>query len=266
MKKITRVVETSIFVENITFKEKGKTHKFLKVSYETNMNNTELIHLKGLPNNFKSLTDNEKVNSVFNVKAEFRYVVAKKEYLEELPSFMEASQELYDSFNNANNFEDITEESVLSAFNEGRIININHYGWNHLISVYGEHAPIFTKRKLGYIGTPLANDYIKWDNKDKLIEHLKNNPCVISIEEESIPYYNAEKNKNKFLEVVIEIDKETRESLWKEIKQLNLKEPASYFRKVLTLDGLGYNPDMLDFLKIRPFLRNKKEIEALRDY
>ena len=98
-----------------------------------------------------------------------------------------------------------------------------------LFDVNGEVVPCL--HEFNYIGTPFHNECL---NLKKAIKVLKNHPWVMNkddLEIQEIPYYNSDKNKNKFIEVHICPDKETYNKLYQGVILDTFKTDGNGYEK-----------------------------------
>ena len=259
MQKLTKVVKTNLWFDEVSFKGGRKKYTFIKVKLQSKKNSDYYLFEKSLlPKDFDSLDENKKVDILMNIDRRECYKVGTQAYVNELHTYLNASDKLFKSFDNSSNFasiNEITDESLQVAFKEGRIICISNYGWNHLIYVFGDFAPIVCTTILSYIGTPLANDCLPLDKKEAAMEHLNSLNFVKEVEDIEIPYYNRDENRSRSLKLKVSFSKEDRERLWKKTKNKS-DDRERLFKDSIMMDGLAYKKDLLDFYGLRKFIRS----------
>jgi hypothetical protein len=120
-----------------------------------------------------------------------------------------------------------------------------------------KHNPLPYAYSYDYIGTPFSNQYVKLD--DNFLNFLRNHPWVANkgdIRVLDIPYYNAEPDMDRYVQVMVRPDLETYREMWDYYYKVDKKFPSCRVKDAICGYLCLFNPAERDWFGIRPFLKN----------
>lgn len=118
--------------------------------------------------------------------------------------------------------------------------------------------PLPYARPYDYCGTPFSNKYVELN--DEFLNFLRQHPWVVNnkdIRILDIPYYNAEEDRDKYVQVVIRPDQETYKEMFKSYETVKGRGHVScQVDDAICGYTCMFNPEEKDWFGIRPFLKN----------
>lgn len=157
------------------------------------------------------------------------------------------------------------QEELISALNENRVFSLDGIGYDHLIhSINNDKPPIVPTFKLDYIESSLDNLSLIWENKNEILDRLSKKTCIISVLEKEIPYYNAEKYRDSYLEIKVSLSGDECKTIWDSIKEVDHKTKIGIFQSIIKLRHESFYFKYFDFYNIQEFVRNGDERDKKR--
>jgi len=126
---------------------------------------------------------------------------------------------------------------------------------NHFVFRMGQIAPLSSILISTYIEGVTNKDF----HIDEAYKHLKKRASVLEVEIKEIPYYNAERNRTKGLEMRILLPQSMVNKMWEQVKQN--QSPSVSFKECLI--PTHWRKSLIDPLGLRKFMRSEKEIKMM---
>jgi hypothetical protein len=238
MIEIRKCVKTVITYETDIYSVDGNKNINIYVSKQNNKIQSYQIHCNKMP--FKS-----------------------EDQLDKNLSYYYFDKKIFDEFN-VKHFTEIKFNEFIIPFDKfknEKKLDINRI----LCPYYGGHM-VFKIKDLYPIPTVMYFDYCGGiDNEhyhiDGVLEYLKNNKFVLSVEKEEIPYYNREKNRTHGLKMKVLFSDEVFREMWNYCKKD--KYPTVRMKDMVCAYYLTGNKS--DPLGIRKFVKSQKELDEQKD-
>jgi len=268
MKTVKKIVEYTLSYKVLTINKNGKEQKLFVVKRDKNAYN---YFVAEYVEDFDQLSSEDQYEWLTSIEHYDKFSIITNEKMEEICKLSQQERRgdkdpVYNLSNNVP-ISKVNDKTIQGHFDRGEIVNTNKQGWHGVFEVYGEKTPWMPSETLGYIRSKLSNHELRWkttEQKEEIKEVLKSLSYVASVEDESIPYYNAEPWRSHTLIMRVIVNEEARNLVWEYIQKNKLKldygEKCCLFRRIIIRDNESITND-LNLYKLNPYTRSYEERE-----